>query len=47
MWVRSNGEIGNYALGAEKKASLLREEGVTLKADKVQDLEAVIYRFRR
>jgi len=24
--IRSNGEIGNYAPGAEKKASLLREE---------------------
>jgi len=43
--IRSNGEIGNYALGAEKKAALLREEGVDLEGDKVQDLEAVIYRF--
>jgi alkylated DNA nucleotide flippase Atl1 len=45
--IRSNGDIGNYALGAEKKASLLREEGVALHGDKVQDLEAVIYRFKR
>jgi methylated-DNA-[protein]-cysteine S-methyltransferase len=45
--IRSNGEIGNYALGAEKKAYLLKEEGVALKGDKVQNLEAVIYRFKR
>lgn len=43
--VRSNGEIGQYALGADKKAELLQSEGVTIKNGKVTELDKVFYRF--
>ncbi|WP_455367160.1 MGMT family protein [Kaarinaea lacus] len=43
--VRSNGEIGEYALGTEKKAELLTAEGVHVRNRKVIDLDSVIHRF--
>lgn len=33
--VRSNGEIGGYALGTKRKAKLLASEGVEIKGNKV------------
>ena len=43
--VRSDGNIGQYALGANKKAELLMEEGVDVTNGRVQDLEKFIHRF--
>ncbi|MEJ6078572.1 MGMT family protein [Vibrio sp. 1-Bac 57] len=36
--VNSNGAIGKYALGIEKKIALLQEEGVELDTDKIKVL---------
>lgn len=43
--VKSDGKIGGYALGAEKKSELLRSEGVEVKDGKIADLPARLYRF--
>ena len=43
--VRSDGTIGQYALGSDKKAELLVDEGVTVEAGKVKNLSAFIHRF--
>jgi methylated-DNA-[protein]-cysteine S-methyltransferase len=43
--VRSNGTIGEYALGSDKKAELLIKEGVAVKNGKVKDLGKFIHRF--
>ena len=43
--VRSNGAIGQYALGPDKKAELLTDEGVVVTNGRVKDLGKFIYRF--
>ena len=43
--VRSDGAIGQYALGSDKKAELLRREGVDISNGKVIDLGKFIHRF--
>ena len=43
--VRSNGEIGDYALGADKKAELLIDEGVAIQKGRVLNLSNVIFKF--
>ncbi len=43
--VRSDGAIGQYALGADKKADILVKEGVTVKNGKIKDLEKYMYTF--
>ncbi len=43
--VRSNGAIGEYALGPGKKSELLSEEGVDVINGKVVNLEHHIHRF--
>ena len=43
--VRSDGTIGQYALGADKKAELLLREGVDISNGKVNDLGNFIHRF--
>ncbi len=43
--VRSDGTIGQYALGADKKAELLLHEGVDVSNGKVNDLGNFIHRF--
>jgi len=43
--VRSDGSIGEYALGANKKAELLESEGVIIKKGKVEDLDRFIHKF--
>lgn len=37
--VKTNGELGGYALGASKKARLLRSEGINIKNNKIVDLQ--------
>ena len=43
--VRSDGAIGQYALGADKKSELLAKEGVIVKNGKVKNLNLVIHKF--
>ena len=43
--VRSDGTVGQYALGADKKAELLLREGVDVSNGKVNDLGNFIHRF--
>ncbi len=43
--VKSNGMVGEYALGTDKKARLLNDEGVQVVNGRVKDLNKVIYRF--
>lgn len=43
--VRSDGSIGQYALGADKKSALLQQEGIAVANGKVKDLARYMYRF--
>ena len=43
--INSNGLIGGYALGINKKINLLRKEGMTIKKGKVVDFEKKIHSF--
>lgn len=43
--VRSDGSIGQYVSGTDKKAELLTKEGVSITNKKVDDLEKFLYRF--
>ena len=45
--VKSDGSIGQYALGAEKKAELLRSEGIAIANQKIQNLDEYLFRFPR
>lgn len=45
--VRSDGTIGQYALGTEKKAELLQKEGVAITNNRVSNLEQFIHRFTK
>lgn len=43
--VRSDGTVGHYVLGADKKADILMKEGVTVTNGKVKDLEKFMHKF--
>ncbi len=43
----SDGRIGGYALGTDKKIELLLQEGVDIVDGKVHDLEKFMYQFNR
>lgn len=43
--VRSDGVIGQYALGSDKKAELLNDEGVDISSGKVNDLDTFFHKF--
>ena len=43
--VKSNGEIGNYAFGIDKKIALLEQEGIEIKNGKVVNFADVFYDF--
>jgi methylated-DNA-[protein]-cysteine S-methyltransferase len=43
--VRSDGTIGGYALGADKKAELLLNEGVEITNGRVKNLARYIFKF--
>ena len=43
--VRSDGAIGQYALGSAKKASLLNDEGVEIVNGRVKNFSEVIHKF--
>lgn len=43
--VKSNGEIGNYQLGVAHKKDLLKQEGIVINNNRVENLHEVIYTF--
>ena len=43
--VRSDGTIGEYALGTDRKAELLLSEGVEIINGKVKNINNVLYKF--
>jgi len=43
--VRSDGAVGEYALGSDKKAELLVKEGVAVVDGRVKNLGRFMYRF--
>ena len=43
--VRSDGTIGQYALGSDKKTALLIEEGIAVSDGKVKNLNHFFHRF--
>ena len=44
--VKSNGEVGGYVKGTEKKIELLRSEGIPIKDNKVIDFEKYFFRLK-
>jgi O-6-methylguanine DNA methyltransferase len=45
--VRSNGDVGGYSLGVDKKIRLLRAEGIEIKGRKVVNFEGTIFLFEK
>lgn len=43
--VKSNGEIGGFALGKEKKIKYLNEEGIVIKNGMVENFSEILYIF--
>lgn len=43
--IRSDGEIGEYALGKQKKIALLRKEGIEIKGDRIINLSRYLKTF--
>lgn len=43
--VRANGEIGEYALGHDKKTALLEAEGIAVNDGRIADLEKYLHQF--
>lgn len=43
--VKTDGGIGGYALGVDKKIAILEQEGVEVVDGKIINFEKVIYRF--
>jgi methylated-DNA-[protein]-cysteine S-methyltransferase len=41
--VKSDGEVGGYAFGVEKKIQLLQKEGVQVENDKIVDFEKLFF----
>ena len=41
--VNSNGEVGGFARGVNKKISLLRKEGIKIKGKKIVNLERYLF----
>ena len=44
--IRSDGSLGGYALGINKKIQLLKKEGILIKDNKVVDFENKLYQFK-
>ena len=44
--VESDGKIGGYAQGRERKIALLESEGIMIENDRIVDLETHLFSFR-
>ena len=43
--IRSDGSLGGYALGINKKMQLLKKEGISIKDNEVMNFECKLYKF--
>ena len=43
--IRSDGSLGGYVLGINKKIQLLKKEGISIKDNKVMNFESKLYKF--
>lgn len=43
--IKSDGKIGGYALGKDKKIALLQKEGVVIENEKIKNLDFVLFTF--
>ena len=44
--IRSDGSLGGYALGINKKIQLFKKEGIQIKDNKVVDFKNKLYQFK-
>jgi methylated-DNA-[protein]-cysteine S-methyltransferase len=44
--VKSDGGLGGYAFGLDKKIGILTKEGVKIADEKVVDFEKIFYKFK-
>ncbi|HIP84547.1 MAG TPA: MGMT family protein [Methanothermococcus okinawensis] len=44
--VKSNGDVGGYIFGVEKKIELLRSEGIVMKNRKIENLQRYFFRLK-
>jgi len=44
--IKSDGRIGGYNQGADKKIKLLEQEGIKIKNNRVENLEEILYKFK-
>ena len=44
--VRSDGGVGGYAFGVDKKILILKEEGVEVRDNKIVNFDEIIYQFK-
>ena len=45
--IRSDGRIGEYALGKNKKIALLKKEGIEIKNGRINNLSQFMYEFKK
>jgi methylated-DNA-[protein]-cysteine S-methyltransferase len=43
--VKSNGQIGGYNEGTDKKIKLLKQEGIKIKNNRIEDFKNILYKF--
>jgi len=43
--VNSDGRIGGFASGTEKKIELLKKEGIDIQGNKIKDMDKILFRF--
>ncbi len=43
--VKSNGEVGGYAEGTDKKVKYLAKEGVLVKNGRIENFKEILYKF--
>ena len=44
--IKSNGLIGGYALGIDKKIQLLKKEGISIRGEKVINYKNIMFSFK-
>ena len=43
--VKTDGSLGGFAQGPQRKRALLEKEGISIRKDRIQDFSAVLFRF--
>ena len=44
--VKSDGKVGGFALGIKNKIKMLEKEGITIKNNKIENFDEVVYKFK-